>query len=80
MKNWSPSLVKNLEPLTEIVGMALTVARPARNQERIAESMVNIQRRLSIMERYVETGWGDGRAKAWEADGRECQTKVDEAM
>ena len=56
MKNWSPSLVKNLEPLTEIVGMALTVARPARNQERIAERMVNIQRRLSIMERYVETG------------------------
>lgn len=29
-KNWSPSLVKNLEPLTEMVGMALpTAARPA---------------------------------------------------
>jgi len=75
MKNWSPSLVKNLEPLTEIVGMALTVARPASKQERIAERMVNIQRKLSIMERYVETSWGDGRAGAWEVDGREAHSQ-----
>ena len=80
MKNWSPSLVKNLEPLTEIVGMALTVARPASKQERIAERMVNIQCRLSIMERYVETSRGDGRARAWEVDGQDAQNKVGEAM
>lgn len=80
MKNWSPSLVKNLEPLTETVGMALTVARPASKQERIAERMVSIQRRLSIMKRYVETNWGGGRAGALEVDGREAQTTVGEAM
>jgi hypothetical protein len=38
-KNWLPSLVKNLEPLTEMVGIALTVARPARAQVKIAGNM-----------------------------------------
>jgi len=29
MKNWLPSLVKNLEPLAEIVGSAATLANSA---------------------------------------------------
>ena len=34
MKNWLPSLVKNLEPTAEMVGMALTVAQIAANTRR----------------------------------------------
>jgi hypothetical protein len=36
-KNWLPSLVKNLEPLVEMVGMAET--RPNRKAKRMESSM-----------------------------------------
>ena len=42
MKNWFPSLVKNLEPTEEIVGMAVVLERKAVRQKRRMEMKDNM--------------------------------------
>jgi hypothetical protein len=58
MKNWSPSLVKNLEPFTEIVGIPSTAA-----EEMAAASTVMVAGRM------LEFEYDEGRCDAESVNG-----------
>lgn len=61
MKNCSPSLVKNLEPLTDMVGNALTTARPASAQvKRVATIMELVYREAKRRNRNLDKVCGYG--------------------
>jgi hypothetical protein len=56
-KNWLPSLVKNLEPLVEMVGMAET--RPSRKPKRMGSNMVWVL--VEVMAKRDAEGSTNGR-------------------
>jgi hypothetical protein len=53
-KNWLPSLVKNLEPLVEMVGMAETM--PNRKLKRMESSMLSCCREWWPREKWKSEG------------------------
>lgn len=55
MKNWFPSLVKNLEPLTWMVGMALTEATASPSP---ATTPATIEERISAVNWTIEADTG----------------------